>query len=123
MVPLRTPEEFPATTVLHAKIKVILRLERMIQRHDERVIAGGQNFLLCQSPFDFIAFDHLLLAEYYVHVSEAETTMTKLIDTFHSVQPARFLLSDQVYLPNIPLSNQLDLVKAPRPNLDIPDLY
>ena len=87
MVPLRTPEEFPATTVLHAKIKVILRLERMIQRHDERVIAGGQNFLLCQSPFDFIAFDHLLLAQYYVHVSEAEATMTKLIDLILSKLP------------------------------------
>lgn len=41
---------------------MILGLEGMIQGHNERVIAGGQDFLLRQGTLDLISFDHLFLA-------------------------------------------------------------
>jgi hypothetical protein len=35
----------------------------VVQGDDERVIAGGQNFLLCQRSLDLVALNHLLLAQ------------------------------------------------------------
>ena len=43
---LERTEEFPSHAVLHAKVKIPLGLERMVQSHDKRVICGGKNLLL-----------------------------------------------------------------------------
>lgn len=61
---LQSPEELSATTVFHTQIQIIFRLKGMIQRDDEWVIAGGQDFLLGQRPFYLVALDHLLFAEH-----------------------------------------------------------
>lgn len=42
--------------------------------------------------------------------------------TFHGIQPSTLLLSYQIYLAHITLADQFDLVKAARPNLNIPNL-
>jgi hypothetical protein len=58
-----TSEKLAATAVLHAEIQIILRLEGVVKGDNERVVAGSQNFLLSQCAFDFVALDHLLLAQ------------------------------------------------------------
>ena len=42
---LQRSEEFSTTAILHTQIKVLVRLKRMIERDNERVIAGGKDFL------------------------------------------------------------------------------
>jgi len=59
-----TSEELAAAAVLHAEIKMVFRLKRMIERDNERVIARRQDFLLGQRPLDFVPLDHLLFAEH-----------------------------------------------------------
>lgn len=43
---------------------MILRLERVIQCNNERVVAGSKDLLLRQRTLDLVPLDHLFLAEY-----------------------------------------------------------
>lgn len=66
-----TSEKLPTAAVFHAQVEVVLRLEGVIQCHDEGVVARGQNLLLRQCPLDLIPLDHFLLAEHYLFPSVA----------------------------------------------------
>lgn len=66
---LQRSKEFSATAVLHAQIQVIFRLERVVERDDKGVIAGGQDFLFRKRPFDLVSLDHFLLAQDWNRVS------------------------------------------------------
>lgn len=48
---------------------MILGLKGVVERHNERMIARGQDFLLGESSLDLVALDHLLLREDCPHVS------------------------------------------------------
>lgn len=48
---------------------MVLRLERVVKRNDERVIARGQDLLLGQGSLDLVPLDHLLLAQNWERVS------------------------------------------------------
>ena len=61
---LQRAEELATTAILHAKIKGVVRLERVVKSYDKRVVAGSQNLLLGQGALDLVPLDHLLLAEY-----------------------------------------------------------
>lgn len=56
-----TSKELPAHTVLHTKIEILLRLERVIEGDDEGMVGRGQDLLLCKCALDLVAPDHLLL--------------------------------------------------------------
>ena len=58
---LQRAEELATTAILHAKIQGVIRLERVVKGNDERVVAGGKDFLLRKRSFDLVAFDHFLL--------------------------------------------------------------
>jgi hypothetical protein len=62
---LQRAEELATTAILHAKIQGVVRLERVVKGNDERVVAGGQNFLLRKRSFDLVALDHFLLRKHY----------------------------------------------------------
>lgn len=58
-----TSEELSPAAVLHAQVEIILGLEGVIKCHNERVVTGGENLLLCQCPFDLVPLDHFLLTQ------------------------------------------------------------
>ena len=58
-----TSEKFSSAAVFHAEVEVIFGLERVVERNDEGVIAGGQDLLLGQRSLDLVALDHLSLAQ------------------------------------------------------------
>ena len=62
---LQSAEKLATTAVFHAEVQVVLGLERMVQGDDERVVAGGENFLLGEGSLDLVPLDHLLLAQDY----------------------------------------------------------
>src|SRR6187402_1464835 len=100
---------------------MVLRLERVVQGDDERVIARGQNFLFRQCSLDLISLDHLLLAQYCQLLAGRHFEAGRS-RTLHSIQPAALLLSHQIHLSNVSLANQLDLIKTSWTNLNIPYL-
>ena len=60
---LQSSEELSSAAVLHTQVKMVLGLERVIQRHDERMVASRKDFLLGESTLDLVALDHLLLRQ------------------------------------------------------------
>ena len=60
---LQRAKELAATAVLHTEIQRIVRLERMVQSDDERMIACGENFLFGESSLNLVALDHFLLGK------------------------------------------------------------
>jgi hypothetical protein len=58
---LQRAEELATTAILHAEIQRVVRLERVVESYNERVVAGGKNFLLRKRSLDLIALDHFLL--------------------------------------------------------------
>lgn len=67
---LECTEEFAAAAILHAQVQVVFRLERVIQRYDERVVTGGKDFLLCQGTLDLVSLNHFLFAQHYKVISQ-----------------------------------------------------
>jgi hypothetical protein len=81
---LECSEELTTTAVFHAKVQVILGLERVVESNDKWVVAGGQDFLLGESTLDLVAFDHLLLAQHWsLLVMRTHQLSTKL--TLHGI--------------------------------------
>jgi hypothetical protein len=60
-----TSKELSTAAVFHAQVEIILGLERMVERHDERMVARRKDLLLGKRPFDLIPLDHLLFAQHY----------------------------------------------------------
>ena len=63
---LQRAEKLPAHAVLHAEIEVRVRLERVVQRHDERVVSGREDLLLRQRPLDFAPLDHFAFGQDWI---------------------------------------------------------
>src|SRR3569833_744122 len=63
---LQGSEELATAAVLHTQVEVVFRLEGMVERHDEWVITGGEDFLLGQGPLDLVPLDHLFLAQHCI---------------------------------------------------------
>ena len=61
---LQRSEELATTAIFHAQVEIVLGLERVVQGHDEGMIARGQDLLFGQGPLDLVALDHLLLAQH-----------------------------------------------------------
>ncbi len=68
-------EEFTAAAVFHTEVEIIFRLERVVERDDEGMVAGRKDLLLRQCSLDLVALDHLLLAQ-DCHPGLAETNGT-----------------------------------------------
>lgn len=116
----------------------------MIKRNDERMIRRRQDFLdplstplfhgkegenqrTCSARARLILF-RLIISLFERTVSHPINTRSRQESvvrngTFHSEQPFRLLLPYEVYLSDISLSQQLDLRKRRRSDLDTPDLY
>lgn len=60
---LQRAEELAAGAVLHAEVEVRLRLERVVEGDDERMIGRSEDLLLCKDALDLLAFDHLAFRE------------------------------------------------------------
>ena len=93
----------------------------MVQRNDERVVASSQNLLLCQCAFDLVPLDHFFLAQDCLNVSKFSTSKPVIQCTLHSIQSTRPFLTDKVHLSYVSLADQLDFIKACRPDLYLPD--
>jgi hypothetical protein len=61
---LQRPEELASTAVFHAEIQVVFRLERVVERDNEGMVAGGQDLLFGQCTLDLVSLDHFLLAQH-----------------------------------------------------------
>ncbi len=59
----RTSEELSTAAVLHTQVEIILGLEGVIERHNERMVTGSEDLLLRQRPFDFVPLDHFFLTQ------------------------------------------------------------
>ena len=60
---LQRSEEFSTAAVFHTEVQVVFRLKRVVQRNDEWMIRGSQDFLFGERTLDLIALDHLFLGE------------------------------------------------------------
>lgn len=65
----RTSKELASTAVFHAEIEIVLRLERVVEGDDKRMVASSQDFLFGQRTLDLVALDHLLFTQDYPLVS------------------------------------------------------
>lgn len=101
---------------------MILRLEGVIKGDDEWVVACCKDLLLRQRPLDLVPFDHFLLAQDCILSACVCFHTQDNHQTFHGKKPGGFLFPDQIYLSDISLPDQLDLVEAARSDLDVLDL-
>lgn len=60
---LERSEEFTSAAVFHAEVEVVFGLERVVQRHDEGMVARREDFLLGEGALDLVSLDHLPLAQ------------------------------------------------------------
>jgi len=62
---LQSSEELSTTAILHAEVKVVFGLERMVESNDEGMVACSKDLLFSQRSLDLVALDHLLFAQDY----------------------------------------------------------
>ena len=62
---LQRSEELTAHAVLHAEVQIVLRLEGVVERDDERMICRRKNLLLRQGSLNLLPLYHLLLRQDY----------------------------------------------------------
>lgn len=110
-----TSEEFSAATVLHAQVKMIFRLERMVESNDKRVVACGEDLLLSKGPLDLIPLDHFLLAEHCESQRPSSRPCSVQNVPFMAYNLPDFFSRTRYTLPTSPLPINLILSKLPGP--------
>lgn len=63
---LQSAEELATTAILHAEIEMVFRLERVVQRNNERMVTRGKDFLLCEGSLDLVSLNHFFFAQNYI---------------------------------------------------------